>query len=135
MLAPRSHSVFEKYRNPMVLGIVKAPKFYFFCTKKPCGHSTTMLYPIIILRPYQSIFSIHIFYKLVITKHFFKSFYQRDIDGMLFQQSNNTSVFAIICLLHQYLQEWWWWSRKRDHLMGYLCFFHRYIYQLTIIFH
>ena len=103
MLAPRSHNASAKRNNPMVHGLVKAPGSSFFCTR-PCKNSTTILYLIIILKTYRSLLSNHIFHKLNITRHLLKSFYQRDIDGKLFQHSNKMSVFTILGVLHQCLR-------------------------------
>ena len=134
MIAPRSHSTLTKCNKSMVHGIVKAPKSSFFCARDHFSNSTKMLHSVIIFKYYQSLLCSHIFHGLSITKHFFKSFYQRYIDGKLFQHTNEMSVLTIPSLLHQSQREWWWWSRNGDHFMEYLCF-HRLMYQLTISFH
>ena len=94
-----------------------------------------MLHLIIILQTYRSVIINHIFHKIGITGHLFKSFYQRDIDGKLFQHSNKTPVFTILDLFYQSLQEWWWWSWNGGHLLVYRGFFSQFFNHLTTNFH
>ena len=123
ILVPRLNSALAKCNNPIVHVIVKAPGSFPF-QKRPCSNSTTMLHSVIIHKTYCSLLSNHIFHKHDIIGHLFKIFYQRGIDGKLFQNSNKTPVFTILSLLHQCSWEWSGWSRNGDQLLGYLYFFH-----------
>lgn len=90
-----------------------------------------MMHFFIILKTYLSLFCNHILHKFCITRHFLQIFYQKDIDGKIFQESDKTPVFTILSLLHRSLRECLWWYKNGNQLLWYLCFFHLFVHLFT----
>ena len=91
------------------------------------------MHSVIILKAYKSSLCNHILHELRITRYLLQSFYQKDIDRKWFQDRDKTPVFTILRILQQSLRKWWWLSRNRDHFLGYLCFFYRFIHQSPLV--